>query len=346
MLVIDARDAEARPAGLSLAAPHFDGDLRWFEVLARHGLSNAQRAELWMDGAEAEPTVLPVLRDAGDGRALANFYTACYAPRFGQEGSSALVRIFETLRRETRLSRLELRPMAHDSPEFDATREALHVAGWRTFAFFCFGNWYRPLDGRGYDDLQAGLPGQVRSTIRRKGRRFAAAGGRLEILTGKDRTEAAVAAFQQVYARSWKRPEPFPDFMPEFIRLSARAGWMRMGVAWLGEHPIAAQLWIVYRGVASIYKLAYDERHAAFSAGTLLTDCLMRHVVDADAVREVDYLIGDETYKQDWMSHRRERWGLMAFNPGSARGFLGWQAEALRAGVKRLLGRGAMSGLW
>ena len=31
----------------------------------------------------------------------------------------------------------------------------------------------------------------------------------------------------------------------------------------------------------------------------------------------MDFLIGDDKYKQIWMSHRRERWGIIAFNTGT-----------------------------
>ena len=48
----------------------------------------------------------------------------------------------------------------------------------------------------------------------------------------------------------------------------------------------------------------------------------MEHVLDVDKVREVDYLTGDDKYKQDWMSHRRERWGILAMNPRTVRGAL------------------------
>ena len=34
---------------------------------------------------------------------------------------------------------------------------------------------------------------------------------------------------------------------------------------------------------------------------------LMRHVIDVDQVREVDFGSGDDAYKKDWMSDRRER---------------------------------------
>jgi hypothetical protein len=55
---------------------------------------------------------------------------------------------------------------------------------------------------------------------------------------------------------------------------------------------------------------------------------LMEHVLDQDKVNEVDYLTGDDTYKAAWMSDRRERWGLVAYNLKTARGVFGagWEA--------------------
>jgi hypothetical protein len=50
---------------------------------------------------------------------------------------------------------------------------------------------------------------------------------------------------------------------------------------------------------------------------------MLEHVLDVDKVREVDYLTGDDAYKANWMSDRRERWGIMAFNPKTIRGNLG-----------------------
>jgi len=84
--------------------------------------------------------------------------------------------------------------------------------------------------------------------------------------------------------------------------------------------PAAAQIWIVQNGVALIYKLAYDERFTDLSVGTVLTATLMRHVIDVDKVQEVDYLTGDDAYKRDWMSGRRERGGILAMNPRTVRG--------------------------
>ena len=127
--------------------------------------------------------------------------------------------------------------------------------------------------------------------------------------------EPAIAAFQEVYSASWKKPEPYPEFVPSLIRLLAAKGMLRLGIARLQGRPIAAQLWIAGQGKASIYKVAYHHAYASLSPGTVLTSYLLRHVIEQDRVREVDFLIGDDDYKKIWMSHRRERWGIVAFNP-------------------------------
>ncbi len=126
--------------------------------------------------------------------------------------------------------------------------------------------------------------------------------------------EAALAAYQAVYAQSWKQPEPCPNFIPGLVRLAAEEGWLRLGVLWLDGEPLAAQLWLTCGGKANIYKLAYVKGMEKFSAGSVLTRALMEYAMDVDRVAEVDYLSGDDAYKADWMALRRERVGLEAFD--------------------------------
>ena len=102
--------------------------------------------------------------------------------------------------------------------------------------------------------------------------------------------------------------------------MAAGQGWLRSGILTLNGQAIAAQLWLIKDGKASIYKLAYVKGCERLSAGSVLTHALMQQVIDVDQVAEVDYLTGDDAYKRDWMSHRRERWGLVAFHPRTLRG--------------------------
>ena len=58
--------------------------------------------------------------------------------------------------------------------------------------------------------------------------------------------------------------------------------------------------------------------------------------LDHDAVKEVDFLIGDDAYKRDWMTHRRERWGIEAYDPFTLGGLLGLSKELIGRLMRRI----------
>lgn len=337
----------------SSALPLFEGAERknfglaidWFDLLSRTALKNDESVRIYVTqkidagNRTSVEVVLPLCSHAKKYQlhALANFYTALYSPIAREVSAESLQASFTAIRDEG-WSQLTLNPLAHPSVEFDTIEEALHSAGWVTSKHFCFGNWYLPIGIRNYDDYFRTLPAKLRHTIERKRKKLLSAlDGRLEIVTGGTGLEKSIADYQKVYAASWKQPEPFPAFIPEFIRMSAAKGQLRLGLAYIGGIPVAAQIWIVRFGSASIYKLAYDQKFAQFSLGSVLEDHLMRHSIEVDCVSEVDYLIGDDLYKRDWMSHRRERWGIVAYNPGTFRGQVGVSLECGRRCAKRLI---------
>lgn len=317
----------------------------WFEHFARTVAPAGTRAILFvLRRGGVAMVALPVLTAAGHGAAvrrvdaLANYYTAVFAPALHPTSGAAelamLVRAI--LQRHPRMASLRLAPMAPEHPSHAITLEALALSGLVAFPFFAFGNWFRNTRGLRWAGLHQGLGSRLRNTLQRRGKKFRSDGGNLEIVTGGERLETALAAYQSVYARSWKQPEPYPEFMPGLVRLCAARGWLRLGVAWLGEQPIAAQVWMVGNGRADIYKLAYDERFPQYSAGSLLTAALLQHVLDVDQVNEVDYLIGDDPYKQEWVDQRRERWGLTAYNPRTLAGWSGIARECAGRTLKLL----------
>ncbi|OON59505.1 hypothetical protein B0920_24335 [Massilia sp. KIM] len=267
--------------------------------------------------------------------ALSNFYSALYEPALAPgTKASDLLPLFTALRREfPRLGSLMLAPMAPASHAYVVLCEALCSGGWFPFEFFAFGNWYQRVR-TGWLDYLAEREGSVRSTIRRMGKKFAAEGGVLEVVTSPDDLPGAIEAYRKVYAASWKKPEPFDDFMPGLLQLCAAKGVLRLGLARLHGEPVAVQVWIVGHGRAEIYKVAYDERFRDYSPGTLVTAMLIRHVIETDQVAEIDYLIGDDPYKKTWMGERRERWGLVAYHLGSLPGVLGFLREASGRAIK------------
>ena len=194
--------------------------------------------------------------------------------------------------------------------------EAFRAAGFVVQTFFCFGNWCLPVNGRTFAEYVESLPSVLRNTLSRKRRRLEKSGrASIQIFTAGDGLEKAIEDYTKVYLASWKRPEPYPDFIPGLIRICAAAGVLRLGLVYVDGEPAAAQLWIVHNRSALIYKLAYDERFADLSVGTILTATLMQHAIDVDQVEEVDYLSGDDAYKKEWMSHRRGAMGHLGHEP-------------------------------
>jgi hypothetical protein len=271
---------------------------------------------------------------------LSNYYTALYEPALASSLKlDELGSLLDVVGRDfPGTGSFKLSPMDPGSHSYQALLAALRLKGWLPFEFFAFGNWYLPVTGT-WTDYLAARSSTMRNTIKRMTKKFAGDGGTLQVVTMATDMPAAIAAYERVYAASWKKPEPFTDFSPGLLLTCASQGWLRLGLAWINGQPIAAQLWIVAHGRAEIYKVAYDEGFKHYSPGTLLTTTLMQHVIEQDQVREVDYLIGDDPYKKTWMSHRRERWGMVAYNPRSLRGLAGLAREMLGRWAKPWVAR-------
>lgn len=309
--------------------------LEWFQLLADSALAPNERPRIIVvETAEGSPLLaLPVrVQSDGSGKrelfSLSTYYSSYFSLIKSEQSdqlAAALKELAHHIYSETPTwDSLRISPMAQHESEFRELSSSLAEAGMSVQEYFCFGNWYSPVDGRSYADYLQALPSITRNTLTRKSKKLIKSGrARIEVVAGGERLEGAIAAYNQVYASSWKVPEPYPTFVPNLIRLCASKGWLRLGLVFVDDKPAAAQIWIVSNGTAAIYKLAYDEAFADLSAGTVLTATLMEHVIDQDKVTEVDYLTGDDPYKKQWMTHRRERWGIIAFNPRTVRGCVG-----------------------
>jgi CelD/BcsL family acetyltransferase involved in cellulose biosynthesis len=273
---------------------------------------------------------------------LANYYTCTYRPAIAAmppaRAAQAVAAALAALRDDFDL--LDLNALPADEPLYASLPAAVRAVGLWQQRYTQFGNWYEAMPAVPADYLAA-RPSTLRNTIARKGKRLAQAGdARFAIF--HDAAPAALAAYDAIYAASWKQPEPYPDFIAGLARAAAEAGVLRLGVCWIGEAPAAAQLWLTGNGKATIFKLAHDERFKDTSVGTLLTWHMLQAAIADDGVREVDYGRGDHPYKQDWLNQRRERGGLLVFNPGTPAGLLA-AARHLGGGWLKRLFRGDAS---
>lgn len=240
--------------------------------------------------------------------AMANWYSFIWRPVFGGNPDAArqrmlLDRIARRLPQETH--RLVLAPVPDEDGSASLMTETFSAAGWLVNRTPCDENHVLHVGGRSFDEYWATRPGQLRSTVKRKGGK-----GVVDLRIETRFDAGSWLDYETIYARSWKPEEGNPDFLRWLAAREAEAGRLRMGIASIDGQAVAAQFWTVENGTAYIHKLAHDERHLQASPGTLLTHALFQRVIDVDRVGIVDFGTGNDAYKSDWMEDVRPRYRL------------------------------------
>ena len=259
---------------------------------------------------------------------LTTYYTSYFAPIVAQacanvdEITGLLARKLQATKPQWDV--LNIRPVDFSLPAVGALYAAFNELGLKTQTYFCFGNWYLKVAGRSYAEYFKDLPSVIRKNVPYYQRRIEKiARVKIKLHRNFEDLEIAIRDYELVYNASWRDSEAYPSFVRGLIRIAAEQGWLRMGLFYIDEEPAAAQIWIVHGRVASIYKVCYAEKFTKYSVGSVLTAHMLEHAINVDRVQEVDYLSGDDSYKANWMSDRRERWGIMAFNPRTVWGNAG-----------------------
>jgi hypothetical protein len=329
--------------------------LAWFKVLAQTAMP-AGTAPLVavLDDASGPLAALALARRAAgvhmagarEIESLATIYTCAFAPVFrdGVDRADVALRLAQALAAGLRpYDLLDLHSLAADDAATAGLTRGLRAGGLPTQPYFHFGNWYERVAGDSFESYMARRPPALRNTIQRKRRKLERdAKFVLKIFAEPDELGGAIAAYETVYAASWKNAEPYPEFAGQLVRALGGAGSVRLGLALLDGVPIAAQIWLLSRTRATIFKLAHDERHASLSAGSILTAHLMRHVIESGQVQEIDFGRGDDEYKKSWLAQRREYHGMIACNPRTLRGAAAALRHVVLARLRSRLRRNAV----
>ncbi len=299
-----ANDDAARAAGF--ASP-FDRT-EWFDLLAAHGFAGEGRIDA-SGRANGTAAWLPLRIEApGDLAGLTNWYSFAIRPLFsgGRDRHNALSALFRDLR--TGGARLSLYPVRDEDREEIVS--ALRGAGWWVKTTPAGDRHWLDLGEMDHDVWWASRPGALRSTVQRKAKKGVVD---IQLITAFD--PGSWAAYEQIYAASWKPEEGDPALLRAFAELESVRGTFRMGIARIEGVPVAAQYWTVEDGTAFIHKLAHVEDSLKASPGTLLSAALFRHVIEVDRVKRVDFGTGNDGYKRDWMNRHDPLWRIEAFNP-------------------------------
>jgi nucleotide-binding universal stress UspA family protein/ribosomal protein S18 acetylase RimI-like enzyme len=326
--VIEARYHDSVNVLQALAGcePHAPFDrAEWFALLAGTGLT-----PLIATARDSQGAAAALALTEADGRItpLRNWYSFTWralAPE-GGAGDRLLAEIARRLK--SRGWRVTLEPVPGEDGSAERLAHAFRKAGWQVTVEPCDINHILPVQGRSFAEYWEGRPGPLRTTLRRKGRKVAA-----EVLTRFD--DEVWAAYEAIYAASWKPAEDQPAMLRAFAQAEGAAGRLRLGIARADGVPVAAQCWTVENSTAYIHKLAHLESHRHLSAGTTLTAALFAHVIDRDGVALVDFGTGEQAYKADWMDEVRPRYRIDCLDPASLRSWAPLARRMLRHAARR-----------
>jgi hypothetical protein len=276
--------------------------------------------------------LFPMLQQGRVISALTTPYTCLWQPLLAPGAdATAIGRAFGRWCRRQGTTRLDaLNLAAAPWPDLLA---GIRAAGLAPLPFDHFGNWRSTEAALGWEAYLARRPGKLREALRRRTKRLLADGAAFRVVHTPAELETGIAAYETVYAASWKQPEPFPRFNAALMRACAAAGILRLGLLEQASAVLAAQIWILQDATAIVLKLAHDESRKAASPGTVLTGLMIRHLLDKEGVTELDFGRGDDEYKQSWAETRLLRHGVVLANPYRGGGII----ALLRAGVRGVL---------
>jgi hypothetical protein len=329
----DARGALDRDRQSSL----YDS-IDWLKLTREHVLRNVRLVAARARDDEGRSAGLFLQEEAPRrGAAFASWYTLAFAPIFSGEGALgkpqhdlrlALIRaIAGRLRRK--FSSISLAPL--NSEHVSLLASGFKASGWLSRRSVSTYNWIAETGGQPFGPYWDRRPGRLRNTVARKEKR-----GDLQIEILDHFSAAAWAEYEAVYQASWKPAEGSPPFVRAFAEQGGRWGALRLGIARQDGKAVAAQFWTVDGEIATIHKLAHDERAKSLSPGSLLTHAMFRHVIERDRPMLIDFGTGDDAYKADWMDEKRPLYRLDLYNLASPVGLASAAKAAAGALVRRL----------
>lgn len=323
-------EAVARDAGGALgraSQPRLYDRLDWFERAAAH--CPPPGAPLVARARDDRGTAwLFLSRRGARAQALASWYTLAFdAVTTGEAPLAALPGALKGI------GHVELSPIEEPA----ALAAAFRAAGWHVSVTPTSVNW-RIAPDPDFAAFWAARPGKLRSTVERKSRK-----AKLDIAIHRGFDADAWATYEAIYAASWKGEEGSWPFLRAMAETEGAAGTLRLGIASKDGQPLAAQLWTVENGRATIHKLAYREDAKALSPGSILSHAMFAHVIEQDRPALIDYGTGDQPYKADWMDTPHPLWRIEASNPRHLIG-LAMIARALVRGAAGRYARAKRSG--
>lgn len=302
----------------------------WFKVWLEHFLNGNKLLILLLYKGNEIVTIAPCLikegRFKGIGVRKIELLGNVYSPiRYflcgslgDEEREEYFYLVFRFLREFSRnWDTFDLTAIPEEGDCFDSVKRAVGKAGLKYLEYFCYGDWY--LDGINYSGeeyFKRYFTSKLRHNIRYRERKLEERGKiEFKIIEDEESIDKYMAHYYGVYSKSWQKQEGIgPTFHLDLAKMAAKHGWLRLGFLFLDGVPIAAHFWVTCNAYGFILKSVYDQNYKEYGPGKILTLRMIKHGIDVDRIGGIDYVQGDEPYKEEWTPKRRERKGILIYN--------------------------------
>lgn len=267
---------------------------------------------------------------------LSSFYSALTSPLLGKALSAADIEYYfavllSNIKKRNKWSHILLGPLEQSFYQ----QISLNSRYVKVFSYS--DNWLVE-NITDFDSYYDKRPSQLKNTIKRKEKKLSKEHSFfIKMVTSKEEFDCYFADYQRIYELSWKGEETSFEFIKKVCEQAIEENKLRMGILFVNEQAVAAQLWFLQQGTASIFKLAYDPAYKAYSVGSILSMAMSKYVIETDKINSIEFGMGSEAYKKDWMDKKRQRVTMQVFNERSFLGILLAVRHILFAKLKRLI---------
>jgi len=213
---------------------------------------------------------------------------------------------------------LELNELALNGPEISAL-----IPNFKNSNFVTYNksqrHFYLPLQGDWLSYLSR-LSKNMRSDLKRKTHRIESRGKlTFKRHTGKEVTLQDISTifkinehgrYPYLYHNSEER-----SFQKSLIELTSDHGWPDLSLLFIDDHPVAYRYGLFFNNILEDWRTGFDTRYFELSVGKVLLslvieDCFKR------SYEGIDFLRGDETYKNQWQTLERDYLQLRVVSRG------------------------------
>lgn len=257
--------------------------------------ARAGQAEVWLFLARTR---------LGRAVALAGAHSARFAPVFVGDPDDALkqalLRAMARRLKQFGLSRIALEPIP--VPDANLMKHAFGRAGWAVRERLGPTNFGIDVAGRSFEDYwedrSAGLHEQV------------AAGSR----------QLEVEIADLLTPRLWEEVELIggrDSFLRELAQDATLDETLRLGIARIGDAPVAAQIWTFENGRGTAHWRTEDADAKHLVPGADLTASMLRYLMNVDHAEQIDLGNGSEAELGNWAGESLPLRRLELFSPGA-----------------------------